>query len=51
VLTFAGQLAAEQGDRSAARRHAEEAERLFVALKHQPGQQRAAAVRAAAKDR
>jgi hypothetical protein len=52
VLTFAGQLAAEQGDREAARRHADEAERLFTGMGHQPGRQRAAAVLASvAKDR
>jgi tetratricopeptide (TPR) repeat protein len=44
VLTFAGQLAAEQGDPAAARRHAAEAERLFVQMRHKPGRQRAAAV-------
>ena len=44
ALTFAGQLAAEQGDHEVARRHAEEAERLFAEMGHQPGRQRAAAV-------
>jgi predicted ATPase/DNA-binding SARP family transcriptional activator len=52
VLTFAGQLAADQGDDEAARRHAGEAERLFTAMGHQPGRLRAAAVVASvAKDR
>jgi predicted ATPase/DNA-binding SARP family transcriptional activator len=51
ALAFAGQLAAEQGDHKAARRHAAEAERLFAAMGHEPGRQRAAAVLAgAAKD-
>jgi predicted ATPase/DNA-binding SARP family transcriptional activator len=44
ALTFAGQLAAEQGDDGVARRHAEEAEWLFAEMGHLPGQQRAAAV-------
>jgi len=44
ALTFAGQLAAEQGDHAVARRHAEEAESLFAEMGHHPGQQRAAAV-------
>jgi hypothetical protein len=52
VLTFTGQLAAEQGDHEAARRDAEEAERLFTEMGNQPGRQRAATVLASvAKDR
>ena len=52
VLTFAGQLAAEQGDHGAARQHAEQAERLFAEMGGRPGRERAAAVLAeAAKDR
>jgi tetratricopeptide (TPR) repeat protein len=48
VLTFAGELAGQQGDRQAARRHAEQAQRLFGEMGHRPGQQRAGAVLAAA---
>jgi len=48
ALTFAGQLAAEQGDHRAARRHAEQAQRLFTGMEHRPGQQRAAALLAVA---
>jgi hypothetical protein len=44
ALTFAGQLAAEQGDHEVAGRHAQEAERLFAEMGHRPGQHRAAAV-------
>jgi predicted ATPase/DNA-binding SARP family transcriptional activator len=49
VLTFVGQLAAQQGDHAAARRHAGEAHRLFAEIGHLPGRQRAAGVLAAAR--
>jgi hypothetical protein len=44
VLTFAGQLAGQQGDHQSARRHAEQAQRLFAEMGHRPGEQRAGAV-------
>jgi hypothetical protein len=47
VLTFAGQLALDQGDRAAARQHAETAHRLLVDMGNEPGRQRAAALLAA----
>jgi hypothetical protein len=49
ALTFAGQLAAAQGDHGVARRYAEEAELLFAEMGHEPGRQRAAAVLASTR--
>ena len=52
LLTFAAELAAEQGDPEAARDRAREATGLFAGMGHRPGVQRLAAVLAdAAKDR
>jgi predicted ATPase/DNA-binding SARP family transcriptional activator len=51
VLTFAGQLAAQEGDAQAARRHADQARRLFAGMRCRPGEERAAALVGAAKAR
>jgi tetratricopeptide (TPR) repeat protein len=51
VLTFAGQLAGQEGDVQAARRHADQARRLFAEMGCQPGEERAAALMDVAKAR
>src|SRR6266536_566593 len=48
VLAFAGQLAGQEADDQAARRHAEEAHRLFVEIGNGPGRERVAGILAAA---
>ncbi|MEN3357200.1 MAG: hypothetical protein V7637_1182 [Mycobacteriales bacterium] len=51
VLTFAGQLAEQEGDVTVARRHADRARRLFAEMRCRPGEERAAALVGAVKPR